>query len=98
MIALMFHIFKFFYLVFSQKVRISFPRKQEVTEAHSEQSQTSKMKIFAKIVNGWESLRIFAKSLILDVCLGSEYTFGQTLNFSLFFYANKLPKCKCIDW
>ena len=40
---------------------------------HSEPSQTSKMEIYAKIVNGRELLTIFAKSFILDVWLGSEY-------------------------
>ena len=31
------------------------------------------MKRFAEIVNGWESLTIFAKSSLLGVWLGSEY-------------------------
>ena len=35
-------------------------------------SQTCKMALFAKIVNGWKTLNIFAKSSILDVWLGSE--------------------------
>ena len=30
--------------------------------------QTSKMEVFAKIVNSWKSLIIFAKTYILDVC------------------------------
>ena len=33
----------------------------------------SKMKCFAKIVNGWKLLTIFAKLFILDVWQGSEY-------------------------
>ena len=42
---------------------------------YSEQSQTSKMEVFVKIVNGWKPLAIFlAKSFFLDVPLGSEYT------------------------
>ena len=32
------------------------------------------MKYIAKIVNGFPSLTIFAKSFILDVWKGSEYT------------------------
>ena len=31
------------------------------------------MKLFAKKVNGWKSLTIFAKSYIFDVQMGSEY-------------------------
>ena len=41
---------------------------------HSESSQTSKMKFFAKTVNGWKSVTIFAKSSILDVLVGSGYS------------------------
>ena len=36
-------------------------------EAYSEPCQTSKMKLFVKIVNGRKSLTLFAKSPILDV-------------------------------
>ena len=35
--------------------------------------QISKMKLFAKIVNCWKVLTIFAKISISDVWLGSEY-------------------------
>ena len=35
----------------------------------------SKMELFAKIANDWESLAIFAKSSILDLWQGSEYAF-----------------------
>ena len=31
------------------------------------------MKLFARIVNGFQLLTIFAKSSILDIQLGSEY-------------------------
>ena len=34
------------------------------------------MEIFAKIVNGFQPLTIFAKSSILDVLQGSEYASG----------------------
>ena len=37
------------------------------TETYSESYQASKMELFAKIVNGWKPLTIFAKSSILDV-------------------------------
>ena len=36
-------------------------------------SQTSKMLLFAKIINCIQPLAVFAKSSILDVLLGSEY-------------------------
>ena len=41
----------------------------EITEAelHSEPSQTSKIEVFAKIINGFKPLTIFAKKSILDV-------------------------------
>ena len=35
-------------------------------ETHSEPSQVFKMELFAKIVNGFQPLAIFAKSFILD--------------------------------
>ena len=40
-----------------------------VFETHS----TSSIKLFAKIVNGFQSLNIFPKSFIVDVGLGSKY-------------------------
>ena len=43
-------------------------------EAHSQSCKTSKMKIFAKIVNGWKPLTIIAKGFILGAWQGSEYT------------------------
>ena len=39
-------------------------------EAYSEHSQTSKIKLFAKIVHGSRSFIIFARRSVLD---GSEY-------------------------
>ena len=53
------------------------------SETYSEQSQTSKIKIFAKTVNGFHQLTRFAKTLILDVYQGSEcastllFVFGE---------------------
>ena len=38
------------------------------------------MELFAKIVNVWKSLFIFAKSAILDLSLGSEYS-SELYNF-----------------
>ena len=49
-----------------------------VEEAHFEPSRTSKMGLFAKIVN---YLTIVAKSSILDDRLGSEYTSESSSNF-----------------
>ena len=40
---------------------------------YSEPNETSKMKLFANIVNSVQLLTIFAKSSILDVRLDSEY-------------------------
>ena len=48
--------------------------------ARSEHYQTSKIELFSKIVNSFYSLTIFAKSSILDVWKGSEYTsLNQTI-------------------
>ena len=41
-------------------------------EVYSESSQTSKMESFAKIIDFFHPLTIFAKSYILDMWLGSE--------------------------
>ena len=42
-------------------------------EPHSEPSQTSKVELFAKIVNGSKSLIAFTRRSILDDWFGSEY-------------------------
>ena len=55
------------------------------TEVFSEFRQTSKIKLFAKIVNDWKSLTIFTKSFILDVWQGSENTSSE-------YKVNYLPK------
>ena len=36
----------------------------EVSEAYSEPCQTSKMDVFAKIINGWKQLTIFMKNCL----------------------------------
>ena len=46
------------------------------TEADQQPCQTSKMKVFAKIVNVFQPLTIFAKTFILNVWQGSEHTSG----------------------
>ena len=42
-------------------------------ESHSEPSQTTKVELFAKIVNGSKSLIVFAGSSFLDDWFGSKY-------------------------
>ena len=42
-------------------------------ELYSQPSQIFKMELFAKIVNTWKPLTIFAKNSILDIWQGSEY-------------------------
>ena len=49
------------------------------SEAYPDPSWTSKIGLFAKIVNRFHPLTIFAKSSILDVQLGSEYTFESSV-------------------
>ena len=58
--------------------------KDKRSEVYSEPSQTSKMEIFAKIVNSQKSWTIFTESSILDVQLGSEYVSASS--FSGTFY------------
>ena len=46
-----------------------------MSQAYSEPSQTSKMKLFVKIVNGFQPFTIFAKSFIsVDWVYASENT------------------------
>ena len=42
-------------------------------EVYSEPCQSSKIECYAKIVNGWQQLTIFAKHSILDFCHSSGY-------------------------
>ena len=44
------------------------------SEAHSEPSQTSKLKLFVKIVHSRKPLTNFAKRSIIDVRLGYKFT------------------------
>ena len=52
---------------FPIEFRIKSPYKSNYTEDHSQPNQISNMEHFAKIVNGFTPLTIFAKSSILDV-------------------------------
>ena len=47
-----------------------------LSQTYTESCQIFKMVLFAKIVNDWKLLSIFAKSSILVVWQGSEYTSG----------------------
>ena len=44
------------------------------TNTYSKPNQTSQIKRFTKIVNSFQPLTIFAKSFILDIQLGSDFT------------------------
>ena len=56
------------------------------SESHSEPSQTSRVELFTKIVNGSKSLIVFARSFILDDWLGSEYAcFVRKIEHSFLF-------------
>ena len=48
-------------------------RLQVNSDTYSEHSGTSNMKLFSKIVNGFQALTMLIKSFILDVWLGSGY-------------------------
>ena len=68
--------------------------------SYSEPSRTSKMELFAEIVNGWNVLTIFAKNFILDVWMGSEYAFVlhkvlwlSVMYFGIYYVAVFLKYC-----
>ena len=48
---------------------------EQVPDTYSEPCQVSKIKSFAKIVNGIQLLTILVKNSILHFCLVSEYAF-----------------------
>ena len=48
-------------------------KTQPISKAYSVHRQISQMEFYARIVNGFQPLTIFAKSSIEDVWLGSEY-------------------------
>ena len=68
-----------------------------VLEAYSEPSRTSsKMKLFARIVNCFQPL--FSKIFILDVRQGSEYTFGSlTISKPLIFMLKTARLSSCLN-
>ena len=51
--------------------------------SYSETCQTCKMEYFAKIVNGFETLTIFAKRSVLDVWQGFEYASSSHQIFTI---------------
>ena len=61
-----------------------------------EPSQTSKMKLFLKIVNSFLSLTIFTKSSILYIWLSSEYAFGYAFGIETEAYL-KLSQISTMD-
>ena len=58
-----------------------FWEKLQILQRLTETIQTSKMELFAKIVNDWNPLTIFAKSFILDVYVGFEYASALLLTW-----------------
>ena len=46
-------------------------------EVYSEPSLTSKIELFARVINGWKPLTIFENIPILGKCLGPEYVSGK---------------------
>ena len=44
----------------------------QYTQAHSKPSQTSRIELFARIVNGFKPRTIFTETSILDVWLGCQ--------------------------
>ena len=64
-------IFEYLSIVFSiDSEHIRFYFDSGSSKAHWKLSQTSKMKLFAKIIHGFQPLIIFAKYFILDVLSG----------------------------
>ena len=63
-------------VTFVVKLRFAMVDKQKRTQS----CQTSKMESFAKIINGFQSLYIFAKSYILDVLQDSNYAFNPFMH------------------
>ena len=47
------------------------------TQLELEPSQTSKMELFAEIVNDYQPLIVLVKSSILDLLLGSDYIYAS---------------------
>ena len=64
--------------------------------AYSEPSKTVKTSFFAKIVNSWKSLTIFAKASIFDVLLASEYASANRKCFPR--CSRKISRIKVTLW
>ena len=64
----------------------------EVTKAYSKLSRTSKIELFAKMVNGYYSFSTFAKDSILDVRLGSTNVLNKKMNV---FFGEEIF---CLHW
>ena len=72
------------------------------SEAYSEPCQTSKMEVFAKIVNSFSFFTIFAKFSILDIWQDSEFVSEASndlrisavfeFNIVLIIFAKRFPK------
>ena len=81
----------------------------EMPQVHKENCQISKIKLCAKISNGWMLVTIFTKSSILDAWQGSEYAsecsrhilvkYFYTMSFFLFhnFNSSSISSC-CNSW
>ena len=64
--------FHLIYIYFSR-----LPVRLIVSETYSKPCQTSKLELFANIINGFHIFSTFHfKSFILDVCQGSKYAYG----------------------
>ena len=62
---------------------IYFAYSSSYVVSYSESNQRSKMKLFAKIANGWKLLTIYPKSLVLDFWQDSEYASDMYFLMSL---------------
>ena len=68
------------------------------SHAYSETCQTLKMKFFTKIVNGFQTLTIFAKSSIVNIWQGSEYVSGYSQEELISFRSQSIDfPCKAIE-
>ena len=72
--------------------------KRSRPEAYLEPYQTFTKKLFQEIVKVWKPLTIFAKSSVLDVCWGSEYTSVNTYYAGILLYTIKEKKFGKIDF
>ena len=53
------------------------------------------MVLFARIVNGFQLLTIFARNFVLDVRMGSEYASENSSNFALLTVTPKFANLGC---